>query len=156
MVQEVLVRFEQRSRLQPCRLLLFHNRPSGGASYEQQWLLLMPPDEQWLARMAGEKWPGRSLPMISVPWQQAMTSLISEYLFVALYRGFATSLAAENSARLAAMQRAEKNIEELQFDLQSHYHSLRQAVITEELLDIISGFEALGGGESLIVQAIDI
>ena len=85
--------------------------------------------------------------MVTAPWEQSFPALISEYLFVTLFRGFATSLAAENAARLAAMQRAEKNIEELQADLQSRYHALRQTVITEELFDIISGFEALGGAE---------
>lgn len=144
-VQEVLVRFEQRRRQGACRLLLFHNRPLAGAAYEQQCTLLMPPDERWLRHMAGQKWPGRCLPMLAAPGELTFPVLISEYLFVTLFRGFATSLAAENAARLAAMQRAEKNIEELQADLQARYHNLRQTVITEELFDIISGFEALGG-----------
>ncbi len=146
-VQEVLVRFERRRSCSECRLLLFHNRPLTGASYEQQCVLLLPPDERWLRHMAGQKWPGRCLPMVAAPWEQSFPALINEYLFVTLFRGFATSLAAENAARLAAMQRAEKNIEELQADLQSRYHALRQTVITEELFDIISGFEALGGAE---------
>lgn len=144
-VQEILVRFEHYRHQADCRLLLFHNRPATGAAYEQCWQLLMPPDEDWLRRMAGQKWPGRSLPMVPAAWEQTFPALISEYLFVALFRGFATSLAAENAARLAAMQRAEKNIEQLQSDLQSRYHTLRQTVITEELFDIISGFEAIGG-----------
>ncbi|MGE4544090.1 MAG: F0F1 ATP synthase subunit gamma [Pedobacter sp.] len=146
-VQEVLVRFERRRSHSECRLLLFHNRPLAGAAYEQQCVLLLPPDERWLRHMAGQKWPGRCLPMVAAPWEQSFPALISEYLFVTLFRGFATSLAAENAARLAAMQRAEKNIEELQADLQSRYHALRQTVITEELFDIISGFEALGGND---------
>jgi F-type H+-transporting ATPase subunit gamma len=146
-VQEVLVRFEQRRRQGNCRLLLFHNKPLTGAAYDQQYELLLPPDERWLREMAGRKWPGRCLPMIAAPWELSFPALISEYLFVTLFRGFATSLAAENAARLAAMQRAEKNIEELQSDLQARYHALRQTVITEELFDIISGFEALGGAK---------
>jgi len=42
-----------------------------------------------------------------------------------------------------AMQAAEKNILELQDDLQALFREQRQAGITSELLDIISGFEAL-------------
>lgn len=144
-VQEVLVRFERYRSQHDCRLLLFHNKPAAGTAYEQQCLLLLPPDQDWLQHMAGRKWPGRCLPMIPAPWEQTFPALIDEYLFVSLFRGFATSLAAENAARLAAMQRAEKNIEQLQSDLQASYHSLRQTVITEELFDIIAGFEALGG-----------
>lgn len=41
------------------------------------------------------------------------------------------------------MQGAQKNIEELMVDLESQYNQLRQMSITEELLDIVSGFEAL-------------
>ncbi|MCA9458088.1 MAG: F0F1 ATP synthase subunit gamma, partial [Nitrospira sp.] len=43
----------------------------------------------------------------------------------------------------AAMQRAEKNIDELLEDLNQRFHQLRQRSIDEELFDVISGFEAL-------------
>ena len=66
-----------------------------------------------------------------------------EYLFVSLFRACAESLASENASRLAAMQRAEKNIDELLEDLNRTFHRLRQSGIDEELFDVISGFEAL-------------
>jgi F-type H+-transporting ATPase subunit gamma len=53
------------------------------------------------------------------------------------------SLAAENSARLSSMQAAERNISERLEDLHMQYNRLRQASITEEIMDIVSGFEAL-------------
>ena len=56
---------------------------------------------------------------------------------------FAESLASENASRLAAMQAAENNIEEKIDELHARYHQRRQAAVTEELLDVISGFEAL-------------
>ena len=71
------------------------------------------------------------------------SSLIREYLFVSLYRAFAESLASENASRLASMQNAEKNIEEQMQDLHAQFHRTRQMTITEELLDIVAGFEAL-------------
>lgn len=143
-VQEVLLRFEAlRRREGECRLLLLHNRPRGGAAYDQRRLALLPPDELWLQEMAGEGWPGRNLPLIRAPWEELFSALIGEYLFLTLFSGFAFSLAAENAARLAAMQRAEKNIEELQSDLSGRYNSLRQSLATEELFDVIAGFEAL-------------
>jgi F-type H+-transporting ATPase subunit gamma len=52
-------------------------------------------------------------------------------------------LASENASRLAAMQRAEQNIEELLEDLKGAFHRLRQSGIDAELFDVISGFEAL-------------
>ena len=69
--------------------------------------------------------------------------LIREYLFVSLFRACAESLASENASRLAAMQRADKNIDELLEDLNGRFHRLRQSTIDEELFDVISGFEAL-------------
>ena len=64
-----------------------------------------------------------------------------------LYRAFADSLASENASRLAAMQSAEKNIEERLEELFGQFHRQRQSTITEELLDIVCGFEAMGGAK---------
>lgn len=69
--------------------------------------------------------------------------LIREYLFVSLFRAFAESLASENASRLASMQVAERNIEERLHTLTTESRQLRQTTITDELLDIISSYEAL-------------
>jgi len=76
-----------------------------------------------------------------------LRALIREYLFVSLFRACAESLASENASRLAAMQRAEKNIDELLENLNRTFHRLRQSGIDEELFDLVSGFEALSGEE---------
>jgi F-type H+-transporting ATPase subunit gamma len=72
-----------------------------------------------------------------------LRSLIRGYLFVSLFRACAESLASENASRLAAMERADKNIDELLGTLKATFHRLRQTGIDEELFDVISGFEAL-------------
>ena len=72
-----------------------------------------------------------------------MRALIGEYGFVSLFRACAESLASENASRLAAMQRAEKNIDQLLVDMNASFHRLRQSSIDEELFDVVSGFEAL-------------
>jgi F-type H+-transporting ATPase subunit gamma len=69
--------------------------------------------------------------------------LLRQYLFVSFFRAFAQSLAAENAARLISMQAAEKNILDLKEELLALFREQRQATITNELLDIVSGFEAL-------------
>ena len=69
-----------------------------------------------------------------------LRALIREYLFVSLFRACAQSLANENASRLAAMQRADKNIDELLENLNVTFHRLRQS---GKLFDVISGFEAL-------------
>jgi F-type H+-transporting ATPase subunit gamma len=77
--------------------------------------------------------------------EQTLRAFVREYLFVSLFRACAESLASENASRLAAMQRAEKNIDELLEDLNRTFHRLRQSSIDEELFDVVSGFEALSG-----------
>jgi F-type H+-transporting ATPase subunit gamma len=76
-------------------------------------------------------------------WEPLFSRLIRQYLFISLYRATVESLASENAARLAAMQAAEKNIEERLTVLNAEYRQQRQNLITGELLDIVSGFEAL-------------
>jgi F-type H+-transporting ATPase subunit gamma len=55
----------------------------------------------------------------------------------------AESLASENAVRLASMQGAEKDIEDKLAELHTVFHQQRQMSITEGLLDIVAGFEAL-------------
>jgi F-type H+-transporting ATPase subunit gamma len=74
--------------------------------------------------------------------------LIREYFFASLYRAFAESLASENASRLSSMQAAEKNIEDRLDQLNTEYHHLRQSSITEELLDVVAGYEVLTADQS--------
>ena len=62
--------------------------------------------------------------------------------FVSLFRAYAESLASENASRLAAMQRAEKNIDEMLDGLHRTFNRQRQSAIDEETFDVLSGFEA--------------
>jgi F-type H+-transporting ATPase subunit gamma len=143
-VSDLILRFEERRRRRgETRLVIFHNAPRTGASYSQRRLVLYPLDGEWLREKAAGRWPRRGLPYFSLPWERLFSSLIGEHIFVSLYRAFAASMAAENAARLASMQRAEKNIEEMREELVKQYNALRQMLITEELFDVVSGFEAL-------------
>ncbi|MHC4878047.1 MAG: F0F1 ATP synthase subunit gamma [Planctomycetota bacterium] len=85
----------------------------------------------------------RSLPLHTLPRRQLLSSLIREYLFVSLFRACAESLSSENAARIQSMQTAERNITERLRELQSEFNLSRQTSITEELLDIVGGFEVL-------------
>ena len=88
-------------------------------------------------------WPTGNLPEVMGETTATLRALIREYLFISLFRACAESLSSENASRLAAMQRADKNIDELLEDLNGAFHRLRQSGIDEELFDVISGFEAL-------------
>lgn len=124
-------------------LHLFYNRPSKGVSYEPVYQRVLPLDRAWQRNLAKLTWPTKKLPEIIGGQAPALQSFIREYLFVSLFRACTESLASENASRLAAMQRAERNIDELLERLNGDYHRLRQSSIDEELFDVISGFEAL-------------
>jgi F-type H+-transporting ATPase subunit gamma len=126
-------------------LLVFYNRPIGGAIYESTQVQLLPLHGEWLHGLKEKPWPGRSLPLYTMEWQKLFSALIRQYMFVVLYRAATESLAAEETARLASMQNAEKNIDERIEDLTKRYHQQRGDAITAELMDIVAGFEAVTG-----------
>jgi len=126
-------------------LWVFHNRPLPGALYEPVSQRLLPLDAQWQQGLAKIHWPTTNLPEVMGSGIATLRALIREYLFISLFRACAESLASENASRLAAMERADKNINDLLEQLHGTFHQLRQSGIDEELFDVISGFEALGG-----------
>jgi len=144
LVGQILVESEARhGQGEVTELHLFYNRPTSAAGYAPVSQRLLPLDESWRRTLADLRWPTGNLPEVLGGGTATLRALISEYLFVSLFRACAESLASENASRLAAMQRAEKNIDELLEDLNRTFHRVRQNGIDEELFDVVSGFEAL-------------
>jgi F-type H+-transporting ATPase subunit gamma len=144
MVQDITLLLEDwRFKRSVENMVLFYNEYLSGAIYRPRMLRLLPVDKIWLADLQKQKWDSRTLPLFTMDWERLFRSMIREYLFVSVYRAFANSLASENASRLAAMQNAEKNIEERLEELHVQFHRQRQMTITEELLDIVAGFEVL-------------
>jgi F-type H+-transporting ATPase subunit gamma len=73
--------------------------------------------------------------------------LIRERLFVTIFRAGAEFMASEHATRLASMQAAERNIQEHLEEMTGAFRRRRQQAITEELLDVVAGFETLGTAE---------
>jgi len=71
--------------------------------------------------------------------------LLPMYVEVEIYRALLESIASEHGARMTAMDNATKNASELVAKLTLMYNRARQAAITTELMEIISGAEALKG-----------
>ncbi len=146
LVGQILVQSERRLSLgEVTELHLFYNRPTSGAVYAPVSQRLLPLDEHWRRELAERPWPTRSVPEVMGGGTATLRVLIREYLFVSLFRACAESLASENASRLAAMQRADKNIDELLENLNGTFQRLRQSGIDEELFDVVAGFEALIG-----------
>jgi F-type H+-transporting ATPase subunit gamma len=144
LVGQILIEAEAHERPgEKTELHLFYNRPTSGSAYAPVRQRLLPLDETWLAGLAACPWPTRMLPEVMGVGSATVRALIREYLFVSLFRACAESLASENASRLAAMDRADRNIDALLDKLQASFHRFRQSGIDEELFDVIAGFDAL-------------
>jgi F-type H+-transporting ATPase subunit gamma len=131
------------ANVKDARVYVFYNRMQSGAKYKSTSQRLLPLDLQWQQTLKEIPWPTKLLPEILDTNERTLRALIREYIFISLYRACAESLASENASRLAAMQRAEKNIEELLEKLGKEFHVLRQNNIDAELSDVLAGYELL-------------
>ncbi|KXS56097.1 MAG: hypothetical protein AMR96_04585 [Candidatus Adiutrix intracellularis] len=69
--------------------------------------------------------------------------LIPRSLAIMIFQALLESVTSENAARMQAMDNASKNCKEITQSLTTVYNKLRQATVTNELLDIVNGSEAL-------------
>ncbi len=76
---------------------------------------------------------------------EILEDLIPQSLNVQFFKALLDSVASEHGARMTAMHKATDNAEEILGDLKLTYNKLRQASITNEILEIVSGAEALKG-----------
>lgn len=144
LISELLIAIARRSeRAGLDEVHLFHNRPRRRATYDSVNERILPLDAQWRNAIEAIPWPTRALPGIIAGGPTTLDALIREFLFVSLFRACAESLAAENARRFAAMQGAEKNIDELMGALSLNYNRQRQTAIDEELFDLIAGYDVL-------------
>jgi F-type H+-transporting ATPase subunit gamma len=141
LVSQILI--DQQTRSEKGETYVFHNRPVSGAGYNPVKQRLLPLDTNWQRNFYRIKWPTNMLPEALGSGTSTLMGLVREYLFVSLFRTCAESLASENASRLAAMQRAQRNIEELLDGLCVAFNQKRQMSIDEELFDVLSGFELL-------------
>ena len=77
--------------------------------------------------------------------EEILLTLIPKSLKTQLYKGIRDSFASEHGARMTAMHKATDNATELRNQLKLTYNKARQAAITNEILEIVGGAEALAG-----------
>lgn len=135
----------ERHRREIGPIVVIHNRPSDEATAEPYGFQLHPLELTWLKAIAARPWPSRRLPGFTMERAALLAAVVRQHLFLGLFRAAAQSAASEHATRLRAMQAAERNIEERLDEMNAAYRHQRQAVITSELLDVVSGFEALTG-----------
>ncbi len=149
LVGQILIKLDAaREKGEVVDVYVFHNRPKSAAVYEPVCRQLLPLDDAWRSKLTSIAWPSqranqKAIPEIIGDASVTLKSFVKGYFFVSLFQSCAESLNSENASRLAAMQRAEKNIKNIVEDLNQKFHRVRQASIDEELFDVVSGFEAL-------------
>lgn len=144
MVNHVITAIEER--LGPkgvLEVMIYSNRVATGSAYRTDSVRMLPLDRSWFEELARMKWPSRVEPDFTMERGELFSALVRQHIFVTLYRAFVESIASENAARLASMQNAERNIEDRLDELNALFRTTRQNSITDELMDIVSGYEAL-------------
>jgi len=123
-------------------LWVFHNRPLSGALYEPVSQRMLPLDAQWRQGLAKVRWRPLICPK---SWALApqRCARLSGSISSSHSSGPAPNRWRARMRAACAMERADKNINDLLEELHGNFHQLRQSSIDEELFDVISGFEAL-------------
>ncbi|MDY0188033.1 MAG: ATP synthase F1 subunit gamma [Syntrophus sp. (in: bacteria)] len=95
----------------------------------------------------GEMDPDKTIDYVYEPSEEVLIEkLLSMYLHVLIFRALLETSAGENGARMAAMDNATRNCDEMIRTLTLQYNKVRQSAITAELMDIVGGTEALAKG----------
>jgi F-type H+-transporting ATPase subunit gamma len=143
LVSDIQLEIEGYTAARQCPVYVFHNQPRSAPRYEPFGQCLLPLDAAWRNRLSGIGWPGKALAEILGGGASSLPTLVHEHLFICLFKACAESLASENASRLEAMQRAEKNIDEVSAKLHTSLNRLRQSSIDGELFDVVAGFNAV-------------
>ena len=102
--------------------------------------------EQFLPLVPAQSDANASVDYIFEPSKEEIVlTLIPKMLKTQLYKAIRDSFASEHGARMTAMHKATDNATELRNQLKLTYNKARQAAITNEILEIVGGAEALNG-----------
>jgi len=122
------------------RIEIVYNRFKNAATQElisEQYLPIQPKEEK-VASLAADY-------IFEPNKEDIVREMIPKSLKIQLYKAILDSFASEHGARMTAMHKATDNADELLKNLKLKYNKARQATITNEILEIVSGAEALKG-----------
>lgn len=127
-------------------VVLMHNYPVSAMAYRPQRERLLPLNADDLVEEAGDGEDAVQREYIFEPDPQTVLSvLLPKYVETKMLFTFLNSFTAEHQARMMAMSAANDNCEELIGTLTLQMNKARQTQITKEILEIVSGADALSG-----------
>ena len=122
-------------------VFLAFNAFRSAISQEPQIVPLLPVAPDAAEPAAGDEYLADYIYEPSVT--EVLSQLLPKYVEVQMFRAFLESVASEHGARMSAMDSASKNATEMIGKLTLQYNRARQAAITKELMEIISGAESV-------------
>jgi len=131
----------RREHIDEVWVISHHRGEHGQVKVERKKII--PFDIKRLQKLHSKKWETNNIPMLGVQSEKMFAELVNESLMITVAKEINASLASEHYTRMTNMQNAEKNIDENLEELNLEYQQQRQADITDELIDVISGAEAM-------------
>ncbi|PXX91821.1 ATPase [Marinobacter vulgaris] len=122
---------------------LAFTRRAGRGQHEPVVSPLLPVAPSLLSDSGKVGWQSRSLPTYTMRAIPLLASLLRNHIFASVFHASAEAMVTENAARLALMQQAEQAVDDRLDEVGGQFRLVRQDEITNELMDIIIGFEAL-------------
>lgn len=101
---------------------------------------LIPIDKKILENAQKKVWPTNNIPYWQIDTKILIVDLLKQYIFVGLNDALVNSIASEQKNRLLTLQNAENNINDLIRTKNLEYNQKRQSTITNELLDVVTGY----------------
>ena len=125
---------------------LVYNRFRSALQQEPTVVRLLPVAPEGIDEDEEDEEEGSGAPFEFIPEaEELLERLVPKYVETLVFRALVESAAGEHGARMAAMQSASNAAEEMAEDLQMQMNKMRQAAITQEIIEIAAAAEALGG-----------
>lgn len=120
-----------------------YHRRQGNSTVVLENRQIIPYDKTMWKNLRKKQWETNNFPLVASDKMRLFTALINEALMITMVRFLNDSLASEHFTRMTNMQEAEKNIDENLELMNLQYQQKRQENITDELIDVISGADAM-------------
>jgi F-type H+-transporting ATPase subunit gamma len=142
--ETVIMRLDEATQKEGInRVAVWYHKKMKSTSVSLHKEELIPFDTSSLIELKNKPWETNNVPLLPLDKSQMFSALLSEHLSIAVASQLNYSLAAEHYTRMTNMQNAEKNIDESLEAMNLEYQQKRQENITDELIDVISGAEAM-------------